>query len=217
MSNRHYTSIALPTALLLASMISNANAANVGAEAAAQLLAKAHVADGKCHYLETADREELSSLVARAEVALASQSNVATTKATMAAGRAAGISATCSPALQVEIENVLSAARSASQRAQSGGDSGQNVEPAIPQAITSTEPSTVAPKPRTSAGLATYAAMTARYYKARRCFSMPRSAMNSFYQDVVATHHLMVKTYGVRAVAAVMHQSESAADRQGCG
>lgn len=214
MSNRRYAS--MPAALLWASFIANANAANAGAETAAQLLAKAHVADGKCHYLETADREELSSLVARAEVALASQSNVATTKAMMAAGRAAGMSATCSPALEVEVKNVLSAARSANQRAQSGADSEQSAEPAISQAITSREPSAIAPKPRASASLATYAAMTARYYKARRCFSMPRNAMNSFYQDVVATHYLMVKTYGVPAVAAVMHQSESTADRQGC-
>ena len=77
--------------------------------------------------------------------------------------------------------------------------------------------STGQPRPRVNGGLATYAAMTERYYRARRCNSMPRQAMNSFYRDIVATHHMMVKTYGVPAVAAVMHQSESTADHQGCG
>jgi hypothetical protein len=41
--------------------------------------------------------------------------------------------------------------------------------------------------------------------------------MKSFYQEIVATHHVMVKTYGVSAVAAVIHKSESTADHQTCG
>ncbi len=218
MANRVFASAVLSSALALASFSSHAMAANVGAEAAAQLLAKASVADNKCHFLQSADHEELSSLVARAEIALASQSDVAHTKSTMAAGRAEGMSSSCSPDMKAEVESILSAARSASLRAASATDS---ATPAEPAAAMATPPvaklSAGQPRPHVSGGLATYAAMTERYYKVRRCNSMPRQAMNSFYQDIVATHHMMVKTYGVPAVAAVMHQSESTADHQGCG
>jgi hypothetical protein len=73
------------------------------------------------------------------------------------------------------------------------------------------------PKVRANGGLQSYAEMTERYYRARRCFSMPIGQMKSFYQEIVATHHVMVKTYGVSAVAAVIHKSESTADHQTCG
>ncbi len=220
MTKRIFTNMILPGVLALAGFASSAMSANGGAEAAAQLLAKAKVADSKCHYLESADTEELSSLVARAEIALANQSDVAHTKSTMAAGRAAGQSANCSPEMKAEVESILSAARAASQAAGSDPVSSQPAEPTVtavnPQPAKATTAEPVQSKPHASGGLATYAAMTERYYRARRCNSMPRQAMNSFYQNVVATHHMMVKTYGVSAVAAVMHQSESTADHQGC-
>jgi len=223
MSKRLFITLSLPGLLALATFASPSWGQTVGASTAAQLLAKTQVVDSKCHYLDSAQHDELSSLVAKAEVALASQSDVGTTKSTMAAGRAAGRSAVCSDMIKAEVESVLSAALQASQM------SGSAVNPEQAKGSTVTISSQPTPnlqtsesanadaKRKISGGLETYAAMTERYYKARRCFSMPRNQMNSFYQEVVATHQAMVKTYGVKAVAAVMHQSESSADHQGCG
>jgi hypothetical protein len=218
---RHHFSLGLPVILALSTFASPVWAETVGAQAAAQLLAKTQVVDAKCHYLASSQHDELSSLVARAEVALASQSDVASTKSTMAAGRAAGRSALCNEVVKAEVESVLAVAMQAAQAAPSAVNNDQaqgssvtiSTQPMTPKA----EPFSPAPKRKISGGLETYAAMTERYYRARRCFSMPRGQMNSFYQEVVATHHVMVKTYGVKAVAAVMHQSESSADHQGCG
>ena len=223
MSKRPYLSIAVPGLLALLIFVSPTLAQTVGASTAAQLLAKTQVVDSKCHYLGSSQHDELSSLVAKAEVALASQSDVATTKSTMAAGRASGRSAVCSDVLKAEVESVLSAALQASQMS----GSAVNPEQARGSTVTissqptpnlqTSEPAIAVPKRKFIGGLETYAAMTERYYKARRCFSMPRNQMNSFYQEVVATHQVMVKTYGIKAVATVMHQSESSADHQACG
>jgi hypothetical protein len=218
MSKRALFYVALPCVLAFSALSSNARAETVAAETAAHLLAKAYAVDSKCHYLDGASHEELSSLVAKAEVALASQSNVANTKSTMAAGRSAGRSAACSAERQVEVNEVLSAARSASQMAESNPN--YSVAPNANPALQSTPKIRTAinePKPRMNGGLQSYAEMTERYYRARRCFSMPMRQMKSFYADIVATHREMVKTYGVSAVAAVMHRSESNADHQGCG
>ena len=223
MSNRLCLSLGLPAFLAVATFAAPAWAETVGASTAAQLLAKTQVVDSKCHYLSSDDHDQLSSLVAKAEVALASQTDVGTTKSTMATGRAAGRSAICSDLVKAEVESVLAAALQASQVSASAGNSEQTKgssvtissqpEPSLPKSV----PVNPVPKRKNSGGLETYAAMTERYYRARRCFSMPRGQMNSFYQEIVATHHAMVKTYGVKAVAAVMHQSESSADHQGCG
>ena len=141
----------------------------------------------------------------------------------MAAGRAAGRSAACTDQMRAEVESVLSAARQASQMSGAAVNTEQTRSSSVtisspPAPIPpNSEQLNSAPKHKISGGLETYAAMTERYYRARRCFSMPRNQMNSFYQEIVATHHVMVRTYGVKAVAAVMHQSESSADHQGCG
>jgi hypothetical protein len=209
--------------LALATLASPVWAETVGASTAAQLLAKTQVVDSKCHYLESADHDELSSLVARAEVALASQSDVASTKTTMAAGRSAGRSAPCTPQLRAEVESVLAAAREASQMSAAALNTEQTRGSTVTISnqpapnLQKSERANAEPRRKVSGGLETYAAMTERYYRARRCFSMPRNQMNSFYQEIVATHHVMVRTYGVKAVAAVMQQSESSADHQGCG
>ena len=193
---------------LRAALASPAMSETVAAETAAHLLAKANAVDSKCHYLNSAGHDELAALVARAEVALASQTDVATTKSTMAAGRNAGQAAICSADREAEVNDVLSAARAASQMVDTSPSAATpDAKPAIQ----------TSPKVRPSGNLQSYAAMTERYYRARRCFSMPLRQMQSFYQDVVATHRVMVKTYGVPAVAAVMHQSESTADHQACG
>jgi hypothetical protein len=231
---------ALPCVFAFAMSIQAASAENGGAETAAKLLAKSQAADTKCHYLSSADHGDLASLVARAEVALAGQTDIAKTKRTMAVGREQGRSAKCDPAQAKDIADIIAAARAASQNtpqitaaapepqanvavANSAPSSTVQPKPVVTPAnpaapvVARTKQTSPVSKPHVSGGLEIYASMTERYYKARRCNSMSRWAMNSFYHQVVSTHYAMVKNYGVRAVADVMHQSESTANRQVCG
>ena len=190
-------------------MTGHAMAATVGVETAAQLLAKAQSADAKCSYLSSPDRDALSSLVGKAEVALASQTNVETAKSSMASGHAMGKSAACGPELKAEVASVLSAARTASGQAAAQPAPAMNKPKAELVSLTA--------RPHASGDLQTYASMTERYYKARRCNSMRGLSMASFYKEIVATHYRVVATYGAPAVATVMHRAESAASQQSCG
>ena len=223
MTSGFWKRAALSCAMLVAGWASTACAATTGAETAGQLLAKAQAADFKCHYLQNLEREELAGLLARAEIALASQTDVATTKNALASGRSVGQSSKCTTELQVEVEAVLKDAREASQT--SAQSEPQAILAAqVPSSIILVKPSVPNPKSLTQMqgirgsgqSLMAYAAMTKRYYLARRCNSMPRQSMASFYQDVVATHYRVLKSFGVKAVAAVMNRSQVSAGQQSC-
>ncbi len=228
MVTQNFKVLALSSVLALVGLVSTVAAASIGAETAAELLAKAQAADSKCHYLQAAEHDELAGLVAKAEVALAAQTDVATTKATMATGRERGRSAACTSDLRAEVDAVLKDAKVASQ---SSGQTAQATpaaaEPIQQNPVQNTDRIARKPKPEpvvataidspSGLSLDRYAAMTKRYYWARRCNSMPHFSMVSFYHDVVATHYRVVKSFGVRAVAAVMHRSQALAEQQTCG
>lgn len=84
------------------------------AEQAAQMLARVQTVDMKCSYLNVADKDALSNLVARAELALAIRESVAATKATLQRGRAAGMAAPCNANEKQTVVSILAAARQAS-------------------------------------------------------------------------------------------------------
>ncbi len=86
------------------------------AEQAAQMLARAQTVDMKCSYLNAADKDALSNLVARAELALATRESVAATKATLQRGHAAGMAASCNANEKQSAVSILAAARQASVR-----------------------------------------------------------------------------------------------------
>lgn len=84
------------------------------AEQAAQMLARVQTVDMKCSYLNAADKDVLSNLVARAELALATRESVEATKATLQRGHAAGLAATCNANEKQSVISILGAARQAS-------------------------------------------------------------------------------------------------------
>ena len=104
--------VALSLALIAVS--SSALAQTTPAEQAAEMLARIQSIDMKCGYLDAADKDALSNLVARAELALANREPVAATKETMQRGHAAGLAASCSASEKHAVITVLSAARQAS-------------------------------------------------------------------------------------------------------
>lgn len=101
--------LALPFAGLAAKP---ALAEAVGLERALELLAKSVVVDGN-DVLTMTERDELSSYVAKAEVAAAEKTSVAVTRSALAAGRNQGLAATCGSGASDEVKETLMAARDA--------------------------------------------------------------------------------------------------------
>jgi hypothetical protein len=99
--------------LLLVSGATLVRAESVPAEQAAEMLARAQSVDVKCNYLAAAQKDDLSRLVARAELALANRESIDATKATMQRGHEAGASVTCAEAEKQALNSILGAAREA--------------------------------------------------------------------------------------------------------
>jgi hypothetical protein len=213
----------------------SAFAGDTQAEQATQLLARSQVLDSKCSFLASSEHEQLTNLVARAELALAGRIGVDTTKQALARGRAEGQAATCTESERADLNNILN---SASQAASMAPKTEPKMEVAAaqqePQVKAEPEPKPVAktkrvkvvlpastqpvakPKTKTNAALLQYASITEKYYVARRCGSMSSKQIQSFYQSVVSSHQQVLSDFGRSAVANVMSQSESKANAQSC-
>src|SRR5580765_2805536 len=87
--------LALPIATL---GVKPALAETVGFERALELLAKSVVVDNKCSVLTMSERDELSSYVAKAEVAAAERTTVDVTRSALSAGQSQGQAETCGAA-----------------------------------------------------------------------------------------------------------------------
>src|SRR5688572_10302041 len=107
--------ITLPLlALPLATLASKpALAETVGLERALELLAKSVVVDNKCNVLTMSERDELSTYVARAEVAAAEKTTVAVTRSALSAGQSQGRAEICGEEASQEVKETLTAARDA--------------------------------------------------------------------------------------------------------
>jgi hypothetical protein len=84
-----------------------------GPEEATELLAKTMAADIKCQVLSPTERDQLQTFVAQAEIALAEQTNVPTTKAALARGRTTGAKIACDATTAKAVRGVLATTRDA--------------------------------------------------------------------------------------------------------
>ena len=207
--------------LMLVSLQHQAWSKDAPAELAAGLLAKSKAMDIKCNFLNGTDRNDLATLVARAEVALAGRESIDDTKAVMSKNAALGNGATCSADERSEVTNVLSAARMAASKIAVMAPVAAKPEmimPKVETAVASPLFSFAPNKPnmKITSGLSAYASLTERYYLARRCGTMTSRNINSFYQTVVSTHKQVLSAFGRNAVASVMMNSESVANNKSC-
>ncbi len=213
--------ITLP--LLLGTMNLMAFAEAVSPEQATELLAKSQTIDSKCNFLNASDHGLLSNLVARAEIALASQQSVADASAALARGKAVGKVATCSETERAEVSSILGAAQIASTQAPAATPEPQG-EPMVAPTIVEKPIAKLGAaklgikklKPNESSALISYASLTQRYYLQRRCGTMGSHAINALYQNVVATHQRTVLAFGKASTAAAMHRAEALAATQTC-
>jgi hypothetical protein len=99
--------------VLVLGLTGQAMATPFGPEEATELLARTLSADVKCKVLNTAENDQLQSFVAQAEIALAEQSGVQKTKATLDRGKAAGAKVACDATTAKAVRGVLVTARDA--------------------------------------------------------------------------------------------------------
>ena len=102
--------LALPLAALATKP---AVAKTVGIERALELLAKSTVVDNKCNILTVSERDELSTYVAKAEVAAAEKTTLDVTRSALSAGKKQGQAASCGTEASYEVKQILVAAREA--------------------------------------------------------------------------------------------------------
>lgn len=222
------TFVLAATALL--STQQQAFADDMQAQRAIKLLARSEALDSKCKFLNSADRDELTALMARAELAMAKRTTVDITKNAMTLGHASGKNATCTEAEHGDLNLILSAAKQAVAKVTVPPVQEQVATmiparpvvqplktPRIKIILNADAPTEPVAQPHMKAGLSQYASLTERYYLARRCGSMSAREISGFYQTVVNTHQSVLSTFGRSAVATVMQQSESKANAQSCG
>ena len=192
--------LALPFAGLAAKP---ALAEAVGLERALELLAKSVVVDGKCNVLTMTERDELSSYVAKAEVAAAEKTSVAVTRSALAAGRSQGLAATCGSGASDEVKETLMAARDAINSSER--EDARVAKPAL-----------AAPLPASRGSLSNYGRIIETYYLERRCAFLSRRKMNSYYRAVVRSHQEVLAKFGRSAVSKVMKSAEARSNYQRC-
>jgi hypothetical protein len=243
---------------------SMAFAATPPAEMAGEMLARAQSVDIKCNYLKAADRDTLSSLVARAEIALANRESVEATKATMLRGHDDGKVATCNSTENEQVLNILNAAKQAGAANEAKPAAVAAATPQPAPIVVSVEPqpqqlpvlvvseAKIADKPvvavkiqepvlltkakakpmvkvakleqpkakslpaKADLTLGKYQAMTAQYYLASRCGSMPATQLGSFYKSIVSSHAQVMSTHSSAEVALALRLARSDASAHSC-
>jgi hypothetical protein len=228
----------MATTILSTCLGVSAQAEVIKADQAMVVLAKSQAIDVKCNFLTSTEHDELSSLVARAELSLAQKVSVAVASLSLTQGKKAGQASTCDEANRAEVTDILNAAKSAAAQAPNKVQlqtpliatvaASNTVQPmkAIavekPVAVKKIKVASVvkvkepAARKVQPAKLQTYATITAKYYLERRCGTMGGKAINALYQDVVAIHRTSLNTFGRGAVAAAMHRAEAQASAKSC-
>jgi len=178
-------------------------AETVGIERALELLAKSTVIDGKCNILTMSERDELSTYVAKAEVAAAEKMSLEVTRSAFLEGKKQGQMAPCGNETSAEVKDTLTAARNAIRSAQQ--ETGVAAEPVV---------AVMARPPKGS--LSAYGRIIETYFLERRCTYLSRRKMNTFYKAVVREHRAAISEFGKGAVSKVMKSAEAHSNYQSC-
>ncbi len=180
-------------------------AETVGIERALELLAKSAVVDSKCKVLTVSERDELSTYVAKAEIAAAEKTTLKVTRSALSAGKKQGQAATCGTGASYEVKQTLVAAREAIDAATQ-----QESEPS--EAVAAV----LAPAPAAKNTLSAFEEVIEVYFLERRCTYLSKRKINQFYKAVVRNHGVAVSEFGKPAVSKVMKAAEARSNYQSC-
>jgi hypothetical protein len=192
--------VALPFATLATKPVF---AETVGIGRALELLAKSAVVDKKCNVLTVSERDELSTYVAKAEVAAVEKTTLDVTRSALSAGKKQGQAASCGTEASGEVRQTLVAAREAiSAAAQEEGNQA--------------EPVAAVQAPTAKNNLSAFGEVIEVYFLERRCGYLSKRKINSFYKAVVRNHYAAVSEFGKPAVSKVMKAAEARSNYQRC-
>jgi len=230
--------------LLLAAFTTLAKAESTPAEQAAEMLARAQSVDVKCDYLSAVEKDNLSRLVARAELALANRESVEATKATLKRGHEAGATVTCSPDEKQAMSGILEAAHDAESRQGVAPPVKANAavpapapqtsvaqaitqapvqplvkKPVVQEAATQPKPEHMTKivantKPMKSSGSLQNYTRLTQEYFIARRCNSQN--LGKLYQSIVAEHGRVMQDRSVDEVAAALHSGEAKARGMSC-
>ena len=192
--------LALPLATLATKP---AFAETVGIERALELLAKSAVVDNRCNVLTMSERDELSTYVAKAEVAAAGKTTLGVTRSALSSGKKQGQAATCGTEASGEVRQTLVAAREA-------------INAAAQEESAQPEPVAALPAPAVKSSLSAFGQVIEVYFLERRCTYLSKRKINSFYKAVVRNHDVVVSEFGKPAVSKIMKAAEARSNYQSC-
>lgn len=179
---------------------------------ALRLLAKSKAADAKCRILPSGDADELSSYLARAEVAATQRGSVQDAQGTIAVGKALGETAACDGRTAQEVTDTLDASRRAMAAVEDARTARQ--QSATNSNRTQSENSLSARLPVT---IKEYRQQAFAYYLERRCRHLSSRQARSFWSSIVRQHKAALRNDGGKAVAAALRNAEGTADNMSCG
>lgn len=176
------------------------------------ILAKAHVADGRCKFLSKAERRELGNYRARAELASSQLMSQKKAEAAIAKGTAQGQAAACNERTRTDIIETLVAARAAI--AEADGAEPDKQQPAV----------TVDPVDKMLPGrkdkavaLAAYRALVKPYFLDLRCKHLSGRKARNYYEAIKDLQKATIGRHGATAVAAAQARAQREAKSVKCG
>jgi hypothetical protein len=172
--------------------------------AVTELLSKSYAADGRCGFLQSGERQELSRYVAYAEEAATELEGVRSARDAVARGRASAGAEPCSPALGRQTRSALLGAR----RAMAAFDDSEADE--------STKNAAVSVVKQDADDLGAYERRMGAYLLELRCRHLSRPQARNFWKLVVKDHESFVERYGGPAVGAAKSRAEGFSLRQLC-
>lgn len=216
---------------LLAATFAAAAGEPISPQKATEMLARSQAINNKCHVLSADERQELSDIVARAEIALAEKVSVMAARTALARGRQSGVATICDEAAAKLVHDILIAAKSASALDRVDDRTVVPVVKPEPKTIVAlAEPEMLANEPATEImqkakaaqkvqsvkATGGYAALAENYYRELRCKRLSFNSVNAMYKRVLAAHKAAVAAKGRPAVRLMLQSAKSRSANSSC-
>ncbi|HHN67560.1 MAG TPA: hypothetical protein ENK15_05930 [Thermopetrobacter sp.] len=194
---------------------------------ALSLLAQMKKTADRCGFLSAAQRDEMGTFLARAEVIAANRVGAVATRRAISHGKRAGATAACTEDQAALVREAYAAAREALHA---------SARPAPRRHVNERRVARQKPKAtarRTAVGriaatdknvtrreqgdaVRRYVGLTSRYYRALRCGGVPHARMRAMYRQVKARHYALIRSHGGKVTARAKARARAIGTRGGC-
>ena len=219
--------IPLTVAAVLALPVARPVLAASSVSEALSLLAQMKKTADKCGFLSAAQRDEMGTFLARAEVIAATRAGAAVARRAVARGMAAGEKAACTEDQAALVREAHAAAREAlhasARPAPRRHVNQRRVARQKPKATARrTAVARGAPSGKRTGrdgkvdAVRRYVGLTSRYYRALRCGGVPHARMLAMYRQVKARHFALIRSHGGKVTARAKARARAIGARGGC-